>query len=161
MSERASRENSVGDTDAAVLARRVESSATAIATVTSGQVPVTALQRIAALALALDLLATAGRHGVTRADLDGVVTLAGAAVDAILARDRRGSTSGRASLPSLPTLDRRAGPLNTKALARWLGCGVGFEGCGDGFELGEGRGEVFDDLAGDDLGCWEVFHVLE
>jgi hypothetical protein len=89
MSERARRETSLGETDAAVLARRVESSAHAIATTTSGQVPVTARQRIAALALALDLLATAGRHGVTRADLDGVVTLAGAAVDAILARDRR------------------------------------------------------------------------
>jgi hypothetical protein len=66
------------------------SSANAIATITGGQVPVTARPRTAAFALALDLLATAGRHGVTRADLDGVVTLAGAAVDAILACARAG-----------------------------------------------------------------------
>jgi hypothetical protein len=56
---------------------------------TSGEVPVTARHRIAALAFALDLLATAERHGVTRTDLDGVATLTGAAVDAIVARDRR------------------------------------------------------------------------
>jgi hypothetical protein len=35
------------------------------------------------------MLITARRHGVTRPDLDGVMTLAGSAVDAVLARDRR------------------------------------------------------------------------
>jgi hypothetical protein len=83
----------VDGVDAAVVVRRVDSSAHAIATITRGDVPVTGSQRVAAIALALDLLATAARHGVTRADLDGVTTLAGAAVDAILARDRAAHTS--------------------------------------------------------------------
>jgi hypothetical protein len=80
-------------TDAAVLARRVDVSADAIAANTRGEVPVSTRQRAAALALALalalDMLITARRHGVTRPDLDGVMTLAGSAVDAVLARDRR------------------------------------------------------------------------
>ena len=93
-----------------MLARRVESSANAIATNSGGQVPVTAQQRTAAFALALDLLATAGRHGVTRVDLDGVATLAGAAVDAILARDRRHEYR-RSHQPAqrAPTLDHTTG----------------------------------------------------
>jgi len=87
-------------TDAAVLARRVDASADAIAANTRGEVPVSARQRTAALALALDMLITARRHGVTRPDLDGVMTLAGSAVDAVLARDRRrpaGSSANRLS----------------------------------------------------------------
>jgi hypothetical protein len=76
-------------TDAAVLARRVDASADAIAANTRGEVPVSARQRAAALALALDMLITARRHGVTRPDRDGVMTLAGSAVDAVLARDWR------------------------------------------------------------------------
>jgi hypothetical protein len=71
MSDEPGRETGGGETDICVLARRVESSANAIATMTGGQVPVTARQRTAAFVLALDLLATAGRHGVTRPDLDG------------------------------------------------------------------------------------------
>jgi hypothetical protein len=76
-------------TDAAVLARRVDASADAIAANTRGEVPVSDRQRAAGLALALDMLITARRHGVTRPDLDAVMTLAGSAVDAVLARDRR------------------------------------------------------------------------
>ena len=79
----------VDATDAAVLARRVYATADAIAANTRGEVQVSARQRAAALALALDMLITARRHGITRPDLDGVMTLAGSAVDAVLARDRR------------------------------------------------------------------------
>ena len=68
MSNRRRRETSLGETDFAVLARRVESSVNAIATNAGGQVPVTAQQRTAALVHALDLLATGGRHEVTRVD---------------------------------------------------------------------------------------------
>jgi hypothetical protein len=42
--------------------------------------------------------------------------------------------------------------------------GVGgrhFECGGDGLELDERRGEILDDLAGDDLGCRQVVGVLE
>ena len=53
-------------TDAAVLARRVDASADAIAANTRGEVSVSGRQRAAALALALDMLITARRHGVTR-----------------------------------------------------------------------------------------------
>jgi len=98
MSHHPERQASVGETDISVLARRVETSANAIATMTGGQEPVTAQQRKAAFALALDLLATAARHGVTRVDLDGVMTLAGAAVDAILAPTATASTNGRTDL---------------------------------------------------------------
>jgi hypothetical protein len=86
----------VNATDAAVLARRVDTSADAIAANTHGDVPVSARQRAAALALALDMLITAQRHSVTRPDLDGVMTLAGSAVDAVLARDRRRPTGALA-----------------------------------------------------------------
>jgi hypothetical protein len=79
----------VDATDTAVLARRVDASSDAIAANTRGEVPVSARQRAAALALALDMLITARRHGITRPDLDAVMTLAGSAVDAVLARDRR------------------------------------------------------------------------
>ena len=79
----------VDATDAAVLARRVDATADAIAANTRGEVPVSAQQRAAALALALDMLITARRHRVTRPDLDAVMTLAGSAIDAVLARDRR------------------------------------------------------------------------
>ena len=57
MSNRPRRETNLGETDIAVLARRVESSANPIATTTSGQVLVTAQQRIASLPPAIDLLA--------------------------------------------------------------------------------------------------------
>lgn len=51
--------------------------------------PVTAQQREHAEALLTDLLAAAERHGVTLADLDGVVDLPGGCLDVVLSKRRR------------------------------------------------------------------------
>ena len=161
MSDRARYETSVGDTDIAVLARQVGSSANAIVTMTSGQVPVTARQRFASLPPAIDLLALRTALGHP----------GGSGRSGDVGRCGDGRHPGPRPPPRVPT-GAPACPVsvNTRLHSRsaelglrlnGLVGGIGFEGCCDGFELGECCGKVFHDLAGNDLWCWQVLHVLE
>lgn len=56
--------------------------------------PASAQQRARAVALAVDLVQAAGRHGVTLDDLAAVTSVPAAALDAVRASDRRLSAGG-------------------------------------------------------------------